>query len=70
MPNPQPAPPRTYYRGRPMSEINDRRLRRLASPRHNIAPDLRVGFRVEMGRRYYLRALASANVQGRDDHQP
>jgi len=68
MPNPQPTPPRTSYRGRPMSDIHDRRLRQLASPRRDIAPNLRAGFHVEMGRRYYLRVLASAAVQGRDDY--
>lgn len=61
-------PPRTRYNGVPISDLCDRRLHHQSSSRRYCPEDLRAGFHVEMGRRYYLRVLASADVQEGDDH--
>ena len=41
--------PRSHYRGRPLSELSDRRLHHLSSPRRQSSDRLRAGVRVEMG---------------------
>ncbi|GEM_PF-6707060 len=45
-------PPRTHWRGRPMSALCDSRLHHLSSPRRRCSESLRASFHVEMGRRF------------------
>lgn len=51
-------PPRTRYHGVSISDLCDRRLHHQSSPRRCCPEDLRAGFHVETGKRYYLRVLA------------
>lgn len=45
-------PPRARYRGRRLSDLCDRRLHYLSSPRRRCSDRLRAGLRVEMGWRF------------------